>query len=55
MKYEVGQRVKVKMKDNPLYGTVIDPNFLGIACLVETDTLVDIDSQEVMFLKDTLE
>lgn len=60
---KIGDRVKVKMEDangNPLYGTIIDNNFLGIAVLVKVDTPVSkqycyTDSDEVMFLKDNLE
>lgn len=60
----IGDRVKVNMSDangKDLYGTIIDANFLGIACLVSCDTKVDqrycyTDSidQGAMFLKTEL-
>lgn len=63
MKLQAGDRVKVKMEDangNPLLGTVVDANFLGIAVLVSCDTPVSkqycyTDNKEVMFLRDNLE
>ncbi len=58
-----GDRVKIKMSDrygNPLYGTIINPDFLGIAVLVSCDTQVDkrycyTDDLEVMFMRDNIE
>lgn len=62
MTLKAGDRVKAGMSDrdgNNLYGTVIDPNFLGIAALVKCDTLVSkeycyTDDKDVMFLRDQL-
>lgn len=63
MKFQVGDRVKVKMEDangKPLFGTVVDGNFLGIVLLVSCDTPVSkqycfTDDKEVMFLRDHVE
>ena len=62
-KFNVGDRVKVSQLDadgNQLYGTVTDPNFLGIAVLVECDSAVDkrycyTEDKEVMYLRYMLE
>lgn len=62
-KIAVGDRVRIKMDDangNPLYGTVVDNNFMGFAVLVSCDTPVSkqycyTDDKEVMFSKDNVE
>lgn len=61
--FKIGDRVKVDMPGRdgkPLYGTVLNPNFLGFSILVRCDSQVDkrycyTDSLEVPFLPHLLD
>lgn len=60
MNIQCGDRVELDRIDaegNPLYGTVLDANFLGIGLLIECETAVSKqmpDEREIMFMKSAI-